>query len=97
MYKRQEHQPGGTLNAGSVFKNPPGDAAGAIIDRLGLKGFALGPVRVSPRHANFIEAEAGASAESVRRLIEAVQKRVQEQTGLRLEPEIQFVGFEDGD
>ncbi|HLU53504.1 MAG TPA: UDP-N-acetylmuramate dehydrogenase [Acidimicrobiia bacterium] len=94
---RKEHQPGGTLNAGSVFKNPPGDAAGAIIDRLGLKGFALGPVRVSPRHANFIEAEAGASAESVRRLIEAVQKRVQEQTGLRLEPEIQFVGFEDGD
>lgn len=52
---------------------------------------------MSPRHANFIEAEAGASAESVRRLIEAVQKRVQEQTGLRLEPEIQFVGFEDGD
>ncbi|HEX7100304.1 MAG TPA: UDP-N-acetylmuramate dehydrogenase [Acidimicrobiia bacterium] len=94
---RKEHQPGGTLNAGSVFKNPPGEAAGAIIDRLGLKGFALGPVRVSPRHANFIEAEAGASAEAVRRLIDAVQRRVEEETGIHLEPEIQFVGFEDGD
>jgi len=94
---RKEHQPGGTLNAGSVFKNPPGDAAGAIIDRLGLKGFALGPVRVSPRHANCIEAEAEATAEAVRRLIEAVQRRVEEETGIRLEPEIQFVGFEDGD
>lgn len=93
---RREHQPGGTLNAGSVFKNPPDMAAGALIDSLGLKGFSVGPVRVSPRHANFIEAEQGATAAAVRELIEAVQRRVEEETGRRLEPEIQFVGFEEG-
>lgn len=93
---RRENQPGGTLNAGSVFKNPPDQAAGAIIDALGLKGFAVGPVRVSPRHANFIEAEAGATAGAVRRLIETVRNRVEEETGRVLEPEIQFVGFDEG-
>lgn len=92
---RREHQPGGTLNAGSVFKNPPDAAAGAVIDSLGLKGFSVGPVRVSPRHANFIEAEAGATARAVRELIEAVRIRVKEETGRLLEPEIQFVGFEE--
>ncbi|HEX2154364.1 MAG TPA: UDP-N-acetylmuramate dehydrogenase [Acidimicrobiia bacterium] len=91
---RRDHQPGGTLNAGSVFKNPPDVAAGALIDRLGLKGYTVGPVRVSPRHANFIEAEAGATAEEVRRLIQAVQERVEDETGRVLEPEIQFVGFQ---
>lgn len=91
---RREHQPGGTLNAGSVFKNPPDIAAGELIDSLGLKGFTLGPVRVSPRHANFIEAREGATAESVRELIEAVRGRVTEETGRVLETEIQFVGFE---
>lgn len=90
---RREHQPGGTLNAGSVFKNPPGDRAGAIIDRLGLKGHAVGLVRVSPRHANFIEAAAGANAADVRALIDDVLNRVLAQTGTLLEPEIEFVGF----
>ncbi len=90
---RKDNQPGGTLNAGSVFKNPPGETAGEIIDRLGLKGFSVGGVRVSPRHANFIEAEAGSSAADVRCLIEAVRDRVFEQSGIRLETEIQMVGF----
>src|SRR5690606_14933059 len=80
---RRDHQPGGTLNAGSVFKNPPGEAAGEIIDRLGLKGFAMGPVRVSPRHANFIEAGPGASAAAVRDLIVEVRRRVDESMGMR--------------
>lgn len=89
---RKEHQPGGTLNAGSVFKNPPGDAAGRIIDALGLKGFRIGGVRVSERHANFFVAESGARPSDVRSLVMEVQRRVEAATGIRLEPELRFVG-----
>lgn len=91
---RKENQPGGTLNAGSVFKNPAGDHAGRIIDEAGLKGFEMEGVRVSPRHANFIEADQGATAAGVKRLIEEVARRVLETSGVALEPEIQFVGFD---
>jgi UDP-N-acetylmuramate dehydrogenase len=89
---RREHQPGGTLNAGSVFKNPPGDAAGRLIDALGLKGLCRGGVAVSHRHANFFEAEAGASAQDLYDLVAEVQRRVREHTGIELEPEVRFVG-----
>jgi UDP-N-acetylmuramate dehydrogenase len=89
---RRTHQPGGTLNAGSVFKNPPGDAAGRIIDGLGLKGFAVGKVSVSTKHANFFVAEPGATASEVHRLVAEVHRRVLDRTGVDLEPEVQFVG-----
>lgn len=89
---RREHQPGGTLNAGSVFKNPPGDAAGRLIDSLGLKSLRKGGVMVSPRHANFFEAEAGASAQDLYDLVAEVRRLVREGTGVELEPEVQFVG-----
>lgn len=89
---RKEHQPGGTLNAGSVFKNPPGDAAGRIIDQLGLKGFRIGGAAVSERHANFFVAGPEATPSDVRRLVEEVGRRVEDATGIRLEPEIQLVG-----
>lgn len=89
---RKEHQPGGTLNAGSVFKNPPGDAAGRIIDELGLKGLRVGGASVSERHANFFVADRTATPSDVRRLVEEVQRRVEAATGIRLEPEIQLVG-----
>lgn len=91
---RKEHQPGGTLNAGSVFKNPPDIAAGELIDRLGLKGTAVGDVSVSEKHANFFVAGPEATADDIYRLVQQVKDAVFERSGTMLEPEIQFVGFE---
>ena len=94
---RRLHQPGGTLNAGSVFKNPPGDAAGRIIDDLGLKGMRVGGVRVSEKHANFFVADRDATSGDVRRLVTEVRRRVREATGIDLEPEVRFAGFAGGE
>jgi UDP-N-acetylmuramate dehydrogenase len=94
---RREHQPGGTLNAGSVFKNPPGDAAGRLIDSVGLKGFRVGAVAVSERHANFFVADREATAADLRALIRTVRDRVKQETGVDLEPEIRLIGDFDGD
>jgi UDP-N-acetylmuramate dehydrogenase len=91
---RREHQPGGA-NAGSVFANPPGDSAGRIIDAAGLKGFRVGGAVVSPKHANFFQAEPGATADDVYRLVREVQRRVRDSAGVTLEPELRMVGFED--
>ena len=91
---RREHQPGGA-NAGSVFRNPPGDSAGRLIDAAGLKGHRVGGAVVSAKHANFFQAEPGATANDVARLVGAVQDRVEEHTGVRLIPELQLVGFDE--
>ncbi|MBK9181223.1 MAG: UDP-N-acetylmuramate dehydrogenase [Acidimicrobiales bacterium] len=90
---RREHQPGGQ-NAGSVFANPPGDAAGRLIDAAGLRGLRWGSAQVSEKHANFIQADEGGSADDVRTLILEVQDRVARQFGVRLQPELRLVGFE---
>lgn len=92
---RRDNQPGGTFNAGSVFKNPPGSTAGEIIDSLGLKGMQVGDVSVSHKHANFFVAGQGATSADIRRLVDEVKDRVFEETGTMLEPEIQFVGFDN--
>jgi UDP-N-acetylmuramate dehydrogenase len=91
---RRTHQPGGA-NAGSVFRNPEGDSAGRLIDACGLKGLRIGGALVSAKHANFIQAEAGATAADLRALVLEVQRRVLDQTGIRLEPELRMVGFEE--
>ena len=93
---RREHQPGGA-NAGSVFRNPPGDSAGRLIDSCGLKGLRVGGALVSEKHANFFQAEPGATATDVHRLVVEVGNRVEAATGVRLVPELQMVGFEEGD
>ncbi len=90
---RREHQPGGS-NAGSVFSNPPGDSAGRMIDAAGLKGLRVGGAVVSPKHANFFQAEPGATADDVRRLVLEVQRRVLDATGVQLVPELRMVGFD---
>ena len=89
---RREHQPGGA-NAGSVFTNPPGDAAGRLIDSAGCRGLRVGSAAVSDRHANFIQADAGGSADDVRALMDVVRNRVKEAHGVTLVTETRLAGF----
>ena len=91
---RREHQPGGQ-NAGSVFTNPAGDAAGRLIEVAGCKGLRLGGAVVSEKHTNFFVADPGASAADVYALIELVQQRVEEKCGVHLERELRCIGFEE--
>jgi UDP-N-acetylmuramate dehydrogenase len=90
---RREHQPGGS-NAGSVFTNPPDDSAGRLIDQAGLKGYRIGSAEVSPKHANFIQADAGGSADDVHRLIDEVRRRVLDRSGVELRTEVRMIGFD---
>jgi UDP-N-acetylmuramate dehydrogenase len=89
---RRANQPGGS-NAGSVFTNPVGDSSGRLIDACGLKGFRMGTAEVSPKHANFIQADRGGSADDVWRLIQHVRATVQSVTGVALATEVCLVGF----
>ncbi len=93
---RRANQPGGQ-NAGSVFVNPvPGEVTcGALIDEAGLRGFRHGTATVSDKHANFIQADEGGSADDVRALMRIVRDRVEEASGWLLRSEIRLVGFED--
>src|SRR4029453_8302457 len=72
---RRANQPGGQ-NAGSVFTNPPGDSAGRLVEAAGLKGLRVGGAHVSTKHANFIQADDGATAADVADLVAEVQRRV---------------------
>jgi UDP-N-acetylmuramate dehydrogenase len=85
-------QPGAHQNAGSTFKNPPGDSAGRLVEAAGLKGFRVGTAHVSELHANFFIAPEGASAQDVFDLVEEVGARVAEVAGVELEPEVRFLG-----
>ncbi len=89
---RAETQPGAVQNAGSVFKNPPGDHAGRLVEAAGLKGLRVGGARVSELHANFFIAGEGATARDVHALVSEVRDRVHAAFGVTLETEIRFVG-----
>jgi UDP-N-acetylmuramate dehydrogenase len=90
---RRANQPGGQ-NAGSVFTNPPGDAAGRLIEAAGAKGLRLGSAQVSPRHANFFIGDPGGRADDVFALMVEVRRLVAERCGVVLEPETRLVGFD---
>ena len=89
---RMQKQPLRLPNSGSVFKNPPGDHAGRLVEAAGLKGLRIGGAVVSEKHGNFIVNDRDASARDVRALIAEVQRRVFESSGVSLEPEVAFVG-----
>jgi UDP-N-acetylmuramate dehydrogenase len=90
--ERGETQPIKTKNCGSVFKNPPGDSAGRLVQAAGLKGAREGNAAVSTMHGNFIVNEGGATATDVKRLIERVQAEVRRRFNIELETEVEMVG-----
>ncbi len=90
---RRDNQPGGQ-NAGSVFVNPENDHAARLIESIGLKGFKYKSAEVSQKHANFIQATPGGSADEVFDLIWLVQQRVENELGIRLRTEVKLVGFD---
>jgi UDP-N-acetylmuramate dehydrogenase len=89
---RRDHQPLGIPSAGSTFRNPPGDSAGRLIDAAGLKGRRIGGASVSEKHANFIVNDGKGSAADVRALVDEVTAVVEREAGVRLEPEVVFLG-----
>ncbi|WP_456374708.1 UDP-N-acetylmuramate dehydrogenase [Thiolapillus sp.] len=92
LNKRNASQPIGQPSAGSTFRNPPGDYAARLIEECGLKGFQLGGARISEKHANFIINTGDARAADVEGLIQHIQRTVEKQTGVRLQPEVHVVG-----
>jgi UDP-N-acetylmuramate dehydrogenase len=89
---RREHQPLSQPSAGSVFRNPPGDSAGRLIDACGLKGMRVGGAEISQKHANFIVNVNGATATDVRRIAELARRAVAAKFGVELVYEVQFIG-----
>jgi UDP-N-acetylmuramate dehydrogenase len=92
LERKWRTQPSGMRSAGCIFRNPPGLAAGRLIDEAGLKGTRMGGAVVSDLHANFLLNDRGATAEDVERLIELVRERVEASSGVSLELEIEIVG-----
>lgn len=92
LAKRGATQPTQLPNAGSVFKNPPGNFAARLIESSGLKGACEGKACVSDLHANFIVNTGGATAADIERLILRVQAEVAKRHGIRLEPEVRVIG-----
>ena len=92
LAKRMASQPLDKPNAGSTFRNPPGDHAARLIEACGLKGFTIGGAQVSIKHANFIINTGTASAADIENMIAHMQARVKAQTGVELVREVKIVG-----
>ena len=92
LAKRIASQPLNLPNAGSVFRNPPGDHAARLIEQCGLKGRRIGGAQVSEKHANFIVNTGGATAADIENLINEVRQVVAARTGVQLHPEVRIIG-----
>ena len=90
--KRREKQPLEYPSAGSTFKRPEGYFAGKLIEDAGLRGYQVGGAQVSEKHCGFVINKGNASAAEIRRLILDVQAQVEAKFGVRLEPEVKFIG-----
>lgn len=93
LEKRKNTQPIHHPSCGSVFKNPPGDFAGRLIEACGLKGYRHGGAAISELHANFIINEGNASAHDVLHIIRVIQKTIKEKFNIHLSPEVRLYGF----
>ena len=94
--RRRESQPA-ERSAGSIFRNPPGDHAGRLVEEAGLKGAENGDAQISELHANFIVNRGNATAAQIAALIDRARAAVAARTGVRLETEIRFIGEGFGD
>ncbi len=90
--RRKKSQPSGYPNSGSMFRNPPGDFAGRLIEAAGLKGRRMGRAEISERHANFIVNLGGAKAGEVKGLMELARAEVKKIFAIELEAEVRLLG-----
>ena len=93
LSRRKKSQPLEYPSCGSVFRNPEGMHAAALIEQAGLKGYTIGGAQVSELHANFIINKDGATASDVVALIDSIITRIKEDYGIELKPEVEFLGF----
>lgn len=95
LERRRGNQPLDRHSCGSVFRNPEGHSAGALIESVGLKGARSGGAEISDKHANFIVNAGGATAADVMSLIRTAREEVRRRYGIELQTEVKFLGFED--
>jgi UDP-N-acetylmuramate dehydrogenase len=94
--RRESTQPVKSRTGGSTFKNPPGHKSWQLIDQAGMRGFSIGPAKVSELHCNFLINEGGATAAQIEELGETVRRRVRETSGIDLDWEIKRIGIPGG-
>ncbi len=92
VLRRKTSQPSGHPNSGSMFRNPPGDFAGRLIEAAGMKGKRVGQAQISERHANFIVNLGGAKADDVRKLMDLARLEVERRFGVKLASEVKYLG-----